>query len=108
MPNIKFFYLYRDGANYKKFSNVVFENPNHIELDQLGKFILFKLIDETWFYADEWKLPELFLDTFHFRVDPSWHEFEALEYSAEPSNSPITLSEFIQLVKNTNPNPGAS
>ena len=47
------------------------------------------------------KLPELFLDTFHFRIDPTWHEFESIEYTDEASNAAIDLTEFIGAVKKT-------
>lgn len=53
MPNIKFSYLYRDGANYKKYDNVIFANPENIDLSELDILIKSKLIDKTWFYADE-------------------------------------------------------
>jgi hypothetical protein len=101
MPNIKFAYFYRDGGNYKKFNDVVFANPDNITLSEIENMIHGKLIDGTWFYADEWKLPELFLDTFHFRVDPTWHEFEAIEYTDESPNSLILLKEFMELVAAT-------
>ena len=101
MPNIKFSYFYRDGGNYKKFDYVIFANPDNIGLSEIENIIQEKLIDETWFYADEWKLPELFLETFHFRVDPTWHEFEAIEYTNEEPDSAISLSEFIDAVNKT-------
>jgi hypothetical protein len=81
MPNIKFNYLYRDAANYKKYGSVIFSNPDNIELSEIEILIRSKLIDGQWFYADEWGLPELFGETFDYRVDPIWHEFESLEYS---------------------------
>lgn len=101
MPNIKFSYFYRDGGNYKKFDYVIFDNPDNIDLLEIESIVREKLIDETWFYADEWKLPELFLDTFHFRVDPTWHEFEVVEYTDETPNSLISLKEFMELVAAT-------
>jgi hypothetical protein len=58
MPNIKFSYFYRDGANYKKFDDVIFANPDSVNLSEIESIISGKLIEETWFYADEWKLPE--------------------------------------------------
>jgi len=101
MPNIKFNYLYRDGCNYKKYDYVIFSNPDDINLAEFESLIHSKLIDETWFYADEWKLPELFLETFHFRIDPTWQEFENVEYTNEPPNSPISLKEFMLLIRQT-------
>ena len=99
--NIKFSCLYRDGGNYKKYDYVIFSNPDNIGLSQIEVLIHVKLIDDTWFYANDWKLPELFFDTFHFRVDPTWHEFESIEYTDELPNSLISLYEFIETVKNT-------
>jgi hypothetical protein len=102
MPNIKFNYLYRDGANYKKYSNVIFSNHNNIDISLLETLIKSKLIDETWFYADEWQLPELFLATWHHRLDPTWHEFECVEYTDEPAGELLFIEAFIALVAKTN------
>src|SRR3569833_3317301 len=87
MPNIKFSYLYRDGGNYKKYSYVIFSNNDQADLLEIEKLIRLKLIWSDWFYADEWILPELFLDTFHFRVDPTCHEFEAVEFTNDPAGA---------------------
>lgn len=65
---------------------MIFANPTHIELSVIESLIKSKLIDETWFYADEWGLPELFFDYCDFRMDPTWHEFENVEYSIEPTD----------------------
>ena len=96
MPNIKFNYRYRDSANYKKFGFVIFNNPSNIELTELEMLIKSKLIDETWFYAHEWKLPELFSSFFDFKIDPTWHEFESVEYTDETA---LDLNEFIVAIK---------
>lgn len=101
MPNIKFSYLYRDGANYKKYDYVIFSTPENIDLSELEILIKSKLIDETWFYADEWKLPELFLSTFDFKTDPTWHEFESIEFTDDASNALIELPELIAVIKRT-------
>jgi hypothetical protein len=98
MPNIKFNYLYRCSGNYKKFASVIFTNPTEIELLELETFIKSKLIDETWFYAEEWKLPEIFTDIVDFRIDPTWHEFESIEYTDEAANSDISLTVFMEIV----------
>jgi hypothetical protein len=95
MPNIKFNYLYRDGANYKNFGFVVFENPDEISLELLANIIQSKLIDETWFYANQWHLPILYLVIFNFELDPTWHEFESIEYTNETATTTLTLTEFI-------------
>lgn len=99
MPSIKFNYLYRDGANYKKYNSIIFENDLSISLEGLEAVIKSKLIDGEWFYADQWKVPEIFLSTFDFKIDPTWHEFESVEYTDEPTNSTFTLVEFIEILK---------
>src|SRR5579872_6483638 len=103
MLNIKFSYLHRNGVNYKKYDFVIFANPENIELSEIETLVRAKLIWSEWFYAEDWKLPELFLPTFDFKIDPTWHEFEAIEYTDEAANSDITLAEFMELVKNTKP-----
>lgn len=101
MPNIKFSYLHRDGGNYKKCDFVIFDNPDNIELAEIKTLIRSKLIWGEWFYAEDWKLPELFLETFDFKIDPTWHEFEEIEYTDESPNSLISLKEFMELVAAT-------
>jgi len=99
MPNIKFNYLYRDADNYKKFDSIIFENDQSISIEELELLIKSKLIDSEWFYADQWKVQEIFLDTFDYKIDPTWHEFESIEYSDEPTNSVFTLAEFVKTLK---------
>ena len=42
MDTIKFFYLYRDGSNYKSWGEVVFENHEKITLEEIEKEALKK------------------------------------------------------------------
>jgi len=98
MPNIMFSYLYRDGSNYKKFVYVVFNNPDDIDLQDLADLSKSKLIYETWFYADKWNLPELFTEYIDFRVDPTWHEFENVDYTDEAATSKLCLRDFMQFI----------
>jgi hypothetical protein len=39
MPNIRFSFLYRDAANYKTFSDLVFANPEEIPLDTVHAIV---------------------------------------------------------------------
>lgn len=99
MTNIKFNYFYRCIGNYKKYSSVIFANPTNIEVDEIEAFVKSKLIDETWLYAHEWQLPEIFTDIVDFRVDPSWHEFDSLEYTEEEQlNKKFKLADLIERV----------
>jgi hypothetical protein len=101
MPNIKFNYFYRCSGNYKKFISVIFSNPDEIDLKEIEALVKSKLIWETWFYAEEWKLPEIFTDIVDFRIDPTWHEFDDIEYTIEAPNTSLTLEEFIRAIEKT-------
>jgi len=101
MPNIKFNYLYRCSGNYKKFIPVIFANPANIELSELETLIKSKLIYGECFYAEEWRLPQIFTDIVDFRIDPTWHEFESVEYADEPANTMLTLDELMGAIKRT-------
>lgn len=96
MPNIKFVYRYRCSGNYKKHDSIVFANPRNIELSIIEEIIKSKLIYGEYFYAAEWQIPEIFTDIIDFRIDPSWHEFESLEYTTEPANRKSKISAWIR------------
>jgi hypothetical protein len=98
MPNIKFSYLYRDGANYKKFNAVIFKNDPPISIEELEILIKSKLIYGEWFYADQWELPEMFLDSFDHKIDLTWHEFESVGYTNESSNTSMDIQEFVNVL----------
>jgi hypothetical protein len=98
MQNIKFSYLYRDGGNYKNFGSVVFKGDDQIKLEDLEVLIKSKLIDGTWFYASQWRLPDLHFSIWDNEADHTFHEFEALEYTDETVNIPFTLQQFIFLI----------
>jgi hypothetical protein len=86
MPNIKFSYLYRDAANYKSYGYVVMSNPANKSLKEIEASIREKLINNEWFYANEWQLPDLYPPTINPCDDPSWHEFESTAFIDEPVN----------------------
>ena len=100
MPNIKFNYLYRDSGNYKRYNSVILANPDNIDLLELEALIKSKLIDETWFYADKWNLPEVFTKVIDFRIDPTWHEFESVEYTDERAGRNTDLYKLIEILTN--------
>jgi hypothetical protein len=98
MPNIKFNYRYRDGANYKNHSLVIFNNPTGIALVELESIIQQKLIDDTWFYANKWNLPDLHFDTWYNEIDHTWHEFEYIEFTCEIID--VNISDFLNAICN--------
>ncbi|MFA6248661.1 MAG: hypothetical protein WC615_17095 [Mucilaginibacter sp.] len=98
MPNIKFHYLYRDGANYKNHSFVIFNNPTSIALAEIENIIHQKLIDGTWFYADKWNLPDLHFGTWDNEIDHTWHEFESIKFTDETGE--VDVLHFLRAIRN--------
>jgi len=96
---MKFSYLYRDSGNYKKFCSVIFTNTKETDLSIVETLIKSKLIWDLWFYADEWKLPEIFTDICDFRIDPTWHEFENVEYTSDEPSTTMSLDELMEAIK---------
>jgi hypothetical protein len=101
--NIKFCYLYRDGGNYKNFNEVVFSNPNSINLLEIEKLIREKLIDDKWFYSKEWNVPDVHFKEFGYdsEIDVDWHEFEAIEETSEKALEQNSIEDFLMLVSMT-------
>ncbi|MFD2872730.1 hypothetical protein ACFS5N_09640 [Mucilaginibacter ximonensis] len=91
MPNLKFSYLYRDSSNYKNYGYVIIAAPANKTLEEIEGIIKAKLIDEQWFYTNEWQVPDLFFDCFNPNTDPKWHEFESIEFTDQEINCWIPI-----------------
>ena len=99
--NIRFSYLYRDGANYKNHKEVIFSNPQKKPLEQIEQIIRANLIDETWFVANYWNLPDM-----HFKeyasdpdIDHDWHEFDSAEETQETATEEISIEDFLDQIE---------
>jgi hypothetical protein len=95
MANVSFSYMYRDGANYKNPSEVIFGNPENVDLQEAEKIIKSKLIDETWFYVERWGLKDLHFTTWDNEIDVTWHEFNALELTDELPTDARMFKQFL-------------
>ena len=51
MNSVKLIYLYRDAVNYKKWAEVVFSNPERLELEPLNKTLTDALYPDDFFVA---------------------------------------------------------
>jgi hypothetical protein len=90
LSNIKFNYLYRDGANYKSWGEVVFANPENLSLDEVNKTLASALLSGELFIANQISIPEkfFFLNGKFTQYDHCYHEFDCLEVSEEsPTDS---------------------
>jgi hypothetical protein len=101
--NIKFSYLYRDGANYKQFNEVVFSNPNNLTGNEIEATIKKQLIDSEWFVAKDWKLPDMRFKEYAWdsEIDHDWHEFESIEETLEQVTTGNKIEHFLLVVTKT-------
>lgn len=70
---------------------MILANPDNLELSEFENLIRAKFIDGIWFYADQWGLPELFFDWVDFREDPTWHQFEGIEFVSYPTTPVLEI-----------------
>ena len=95
--NIKFSYLYRDGSNYKQYNQIVFANPNQIALEEIRTIIRSKLIEECWFIATDWNVPDMHFKKYSWDndLDHEWHEFDCVEETNEVKTVNTLIENFI-------------
>lgn len=100
--NIKFTYLYRDASNYKQHHEVVFANPNEIALEEIQTTIKSKLIDECWFIARDWNLPDMHFKEYDWddKTDHEWHEYQCIKETTDAGTAQ-TIEDFIEVIKVT-------
>lgn len=93
--------MYRDGANYKNYNELVFENPDNLSVDDIDKQIRKHLIDNTWFVADNWHIPNMFFEdyTWNNEIDHTYHEYCQVIPSDESKNQPKTILEFLKSIE---------
>jgi hypothetical protein len=99
MNNIAFHYFYRDGANYKNFNTLIFENNINITLVELNKLIKSKLIEEEYFHVTDWNILDLHFGNWDDEFDHDFHTFDSINFTSEHSNTTQRLSEFINNIE---------
>lgn len=95
MPNISLRYLYRDYANYKNHLEVVFTNQHNLSLSEIEHTIKEHLLDDTWFYASRWQLPDLHFAKYDDELDHAFHEFGSVALTAAPVTQAMDIKEFL-------------
>lgn len=96
--NIKFEYLYRDGANYKQFGEVIFSNPSAMDLAIVDAQIRKQLIDSEWFYPAKWGLNDLHYFAWDDEIDHQFHEYIGISTTEELSDGADIASLLQQIV----------
>jgi hypothetical protein len=86
MNNVRFQYLYRDGANYKKWAEVVFSNKEALPVEGVNRSLRNAFLPDALFIARQIRVPEVFL-TADYPLTPDdhcFHEFYSVEATADP------------------------
>ncbi len=101
--NIKFSYLYRDGSNYKQYNEVIFSNPNAINVLYIYQAIKQHLISGQWFVAKDWALPDMHFKEYFpdVEIDHDWHEFEEVEETQSNPTQDGTIDDFLSVIANS-------
>ena len=99
--NVSFNYMYRDGANYKKFNSEIFTNDANILLSTIEEIITAALIENKWFYADKWNLSDLHLSKWDNEVDHNWHEYENVSETSNPATNEEDIKSFLEMILKT-------
>jgi len=103
MNNIKFVYLYRDGANYKSWDDVVFANPDQLILEEIEDILISSFLSDKLFIAHQISVPEkfLFLDGEITRFDHCYHEFDSVGYCKEKPTDNLyrSITDFLKYVE---------
>ncbi|RJQ47686.1 MAG: hypothetical protein C4538_04890 [Nitrospiraceae bacterium] len=85
IENIKLIYLYRDASNYKAWGEIIFRNPDKLNLNEIEERLRGSFDCREFFIASQIYIPEVFL-FIHDRFtedDHFFHEFDAVEFTTE-------------------------
>lgn len=95
--NIFIEYMYRDGANYKQFSEVIISNKKKIPITEIKKKISLYLIGGEYFIPRHWKLPALHYFLWDEEIDHHFHELIEINESLSDSNFDLDIADIIKL-----------
>lgn len=100
MSNIKFVYLYRNGANYKSWGEVVFTNLDQLTLNEIQSKLIAAFLPDKLFVAHQVSIPEkfLFIDGKFTEFDHCYHEFESIELCKEKPTDSLgrSITDFLK------------
>jgi hypothetical protein len=99
MPNIRFSFLYRDAANYKTFSDLIFANLDGIPLDTVRAIVCSGCNVDLCFDPVKWGIPNIRTSPYDAELDHGWYEFEDVEETGEEPTDGRTVREFLEMVK---------
>lgn len=83
MLNVTFAYVYRDAGNNKIYHDVIFNNPEALDIQEITPMLENALIQGEYFLPHLVNLPRLQFETENEELDHEWHEFISLEMTSE-------------------------
>jgi len=98
--NVRLSYLYRDAGNYKKYGEVIFTNPEAIDIGNIKQRITSKLIDGEFFIPKEWEIDPLAIDNCFSEMDHEWHEFVDISLTNTSAKEDQSISNLLRLLEN--------
>jgi len=94
--NICFEYLYRDGANYKNWGEVILKPTEGLDLIDADSQIRRALIDGEHFVAEQANIPTLYFLKWDQSIDHGWHEYSCVSWTAADTTITATIAELIE------------
>ena len=78
---VKFNYLYRDAGNYKSWGEIIFSNPDDLNLEEIDRRLRLGFDQEILFVAHQINVPEVFLYAEQNLNDDDhcFHEYDSVE-----------------------------
>ena len=103
MNNIKFNYLYRDGANFKSWGEVIFSNSDDLTLNEIELKLVSTFLPDKLFIAHQISIPEkfLFANGKFIKSDHCYHEFDNVETCKAKPNDALgrSINDFLKIVE---------
>lgn len=103
MKNINFHYLYRDGANYKSWGEVVFSNPDQLTMKEIESKLIDSFLPDKLFIASQVFIPEkfLFANGKFTKSDHCYHEFDSVEICKQNPTDDLkrSISDFLKVIE---------
>lgn len=100
---VRFNYLYRDAGNYKSWGELVFPNPENLDIKEIDAQLRKCFEREAFFIADQVDVPNVFIfATENLNSDDHcYHEYAEVEsiVSLESEVENRTIKEFLNQVR---------
>lgn len=99
--NIRFYYQYRCGANWKNTGEVIFSNPEGLLEEEIHQRILKAISGNQLFIAEAIHIPERYEEDYDPKYSHGWHEYLCVEESEdeETDKEGRSIKAFLEVVK---------